>query len=450
VKDNSDNHGGIFIEKSRFVLINNSYINHNGIGINIEHANNITINNLCISNNTHFGILIRDQSKDVTIHQCNLINNFRYGIYCHKESKVSIQRSNFINNYLFGLYSIEPVLQLEKNWWGSSFGPSILPYTHSDRVSNNNYLCHYRKWNQQPYDTPKITYQESRVLEPSPFYSTERVHHFQGVDLDNDKVPDWWEKKWGYTPTVYQNHANMDEDQDGLNNIEECYTDKWGSSPYHKDIFLEIDWMETNTIYSSNKPSAHLLEKLVNTFKKHGINLHIDDGRLGQGGQIPKQNSSSFSNMIDIYWNNFLNNELKNPKKGIFHYVIICDVCADISYPFFGWDHFDSIAISAELAKEISPQYSRQMIIVGGILHQLGSSLGLLVEKHQGNDNLQASIVGSIDWFIYRSYKSSMNYLYKYRILSFSDGNNGYGDFNDWENLNFSFFKDSSFQLLQK
>jgi hypothetical protein len=181
-------------------------------------------------------------------------------------------------------------------------------------------------------------------------------------------------------------------------------------------------------------------------FDAQNITLHIDDGRLGNGGRIPVLKSTDFSDMITIYWTHFLEHNPLHPRKGIFHYAIISDHCADVSYPFFGWDQFDSIAISATKAKQHSPQYPRQMIIVGGILHQLGSTLGLLAETHPGNDNLKTAHIGSIDWFIYREYRSSMNYLYKYRILSFSDGSMGQSDFNDWGNLDFSFFQQTSFQ----
>jgi len=39
-----------------------------------------------------------------------------------------------------------------------------------------------------------------------------------------------------------------------------------------------------------------------------------------------------------------------------------------------------------------------------------------------------------------------MNYRYKYKLLTFSDGSNGKGDYNDWENLELDFFKNSHFK----
>ena len=447
VKDNSDNHGGIFIEESTLIRMHNSSIHHNGIGINVEQSKNITLKNLQITNNTHFGILLRKGSQNIKVQYCIIKNNVRYGIYCYDQTSSRITYNTFSNNALFGLYSINPVFSLKKNWWGSLKGPSISPFTDNDRVSINNYIIHFNKWSIQPY--PK----DSMIMTHCQFYNSLIVEspnlptHVEGEDSDGDGAPDWWEQKWDYDIYTYHNHAELDSDNDGLTNIEECYTDKWGSNPFKKDVFLEIDWMESNNILYENKPSPYLLDKLKNNFKTHDITLHIDDGTLGEGGKIPNQKSSDFSSMVDIYWNNFLDNDLLNPRKGIFRYAIISDECADVSYPFIGWDSLDGIAISAEEAKHISRQYSRKMIIVGGILHQLGSTFGLLVETHRGNDNLQASKLGSLEWFTYRNYRSSMNYLYKYRVLSFSDGSRGYGDFNDWDHLNFSFFKDSSFSM---
>jgi hypothetical protein len=39
-----------------------------------------------------------------------------------------------------------------------------------------------------------------------------------------------------------------------------------------------------------------------------------------------------------------------------------------------------------------------------------------------------------------------MNYYYKYKIINYSNATHGIGDFDDWENLDFSFFKNSSFE----
>jgi nitrous oxidase accessory protein NosD len=447
VKDNSDNHGGIFFQGTSSVLLTKSTIEHNGIGINIDHSDHVTINESCITNNTHFGILLREHAEQISITDCLITNNFRYGIYGYDQISAIILRNSISNNLLFGLYSIDPVYVLDQNWWDSSRGPTISPFRQNERVSLNNFLLHYNRWSSEAYHFD--------FMEPIPNYFSDdwitirqnMSPYIQGVDSDEDGAPDWWEEKWGYPTYIENNHIEIDEDEDGLNNIEECYTDQWGSNPFKKDLFIEIDWIETEKPLYSNKPASNLLQQLIDNFALYNITLHIDEGSFGGGGEIPVQNGNDFSTMIDIYWDYFLNKQINHPRKGIFHYVIIANECADVNYPFFGWDQFDGIAVSVQKAKQGSPQYSRQMIIVGGILHQLGSCMELLAETHQGNDNWLASSIGSIEWLKYHQYKSSMNYLYKYRVLSFSDGSHGRWDFNDWSHLNFSFFKDTSFYV---
>jgi hypothetical protein len=85
-------------------------------------------------------------------------------------------------------------------------------------------------------------------------------------------------------------------------------------------------------------------------------------------------------------------------------------------------------------------------LIGGALVHHLGHTLGLTADTFDGIDNIGSSRVFTFQWLKYRNYESCMNYRYKYKSLTFSDGTNGRGDFNDWENLDFSFFKDSKFE----
>jgi hypothetical protein len=147
--------------------------------------------------------------------------------------------------------------------------------------------------------------------------------------------------------------------------------------------------------------------------------------------------------MTDVYWDYFLRNELNNPRKGIFHYGIICDYCPDLNYPFFGWDQFDSFAVSIKWLKETMPLISNDQLLSGAVIHHLGHSLELIADTYGGIDNLKATIPFSIEYWKYHNYKSCMNYYYKYKIFSYSDGTNGRGDFDDWANLNFSYFKNT-------
>jgi len=167
---------------------------------------------------------------------------------------------------------------------------------------------------------------------------------------------------------------------------------------------------------------------------------------LEGGEEIPICNSAfSYSKLQDLYWKYFLHNDLNNPRKGIFHYGLICNYCPDLNFPFFGWDQFDSFAISAKWLKDLNPLKSMDHLIGGALVHHLGHTLGLIVDKYGGIDNTGSSRIFTIQWLKYRNYESCMNYRYKYKKFSFSDGTNGRGDFDDWGNLDFSFFKNTTF-----
>ena len=86
------------------------------------------------------------------------------------------------------------------------------------------------------------------------YYFTDPEVDNTGEDADNDSVPIEWEHRWGhyyswwwnqhywyYHPFEWNDHANLDPDHDGLNNTEEYWTWQWGSDPFRKDIFVELD-----------------------------------------------------------------------------------------------------------------------------------------------------------------------------------------------------------------
>jgi hypothetical protein len=114
--------------------------------------------------------------------------------------------------------------------------------------------------------------------------------------------------------------------------------------------------MESLDLNKSNRPNESEVKKIVEIFENHSINLHVDLGNLGGGGEIPYCNGHfSFAHLRDLYWDNFLSNDLENQRKGIFRYAIICNYCPDLNFPFIGWDQFDTFAISSEWLKEIKP-----------------------------------------------------------------------------------------------
>ncbi len=447
ISDNQANQGGIFIRKCTNISIYNSIISHNGIGIHLYSSEKISVKFCELFLNTHFAMIMRTPSKNVVIKNCNIRNNLRYGFYLEKWNSLTIKKCNIYENMLYGICSKLSYIYARNNWWGSPFGPSHTTLRKTSRISFGINRIKILPWYLKPLKNVGANWKNNEQYLKKEMVIFERTIEFLDKDSDLDGTPDWWEEKWGYNPNLWDDHKNLDPDEDALSNIEECYTDQYGSSPYYKDIFLEIDWMESPGSDKSNKPSPKLIKELVEIFENQSINLHVDIGELGGGEEIPYCDLQfSFSRLRDLYWNYFLHNDLNNPRKGIFRYGVICKYCPDLNFPFIGWDHLDTFAISAEWTKEVNPYISLDRLIVGGIAHHLGHTLGLLADAYNGIDNVDTAKLFSIQWWKYRNYKSCMNYNWKYKIFSFSDGTHGRGDFDDWSSMDLSFFKNSHFE----
>jgi parallel beta-helix repeat protein len=448
ISDNSVNHGGVLFNACSTMEITNSILRHNGINLQITKSEKIKIHRCTLSFSTHFTIVVDTTSTHINITHCDINDGFRYGIYIVDKSTVTLTQNNIYSNMLYGLDTKNSQCSTQDNYWGSPHGPSITAFGPGERIHMRLGRIKSYPWRTQPIPgiganwTANKPYLNRTV--PNPIL---RPIYFSSNDTDDDGAPDWWETKWGYNPFVWENHSYLDPDGDALNNIEECYTDAYGSNPFHKDIFLEIDWMATKNTQQTNKPNMKLIKEAEDAFEQHNISLHIDVGDYGGGEEIPYFSNLSCSGLIDLYWHYFLHNDMNNPRKGIFRYGIICDVGPDVNFPFMGWDQLDSFLISAEQLSEQYPLMNRSQLILKASIHHLGHTLGLLADLYDGIDNLGTLRPFSIQWFIYHNYKSSMNYWYKYRTFSYSDGTHGLGDFNDYQHLNFSFFKNTFFQL---
>jgi hypothetical protein len=74
-------------------------------------------------------------------------------------------------------------------------------------------------------------------------------------------------------------------------------------------------------------------------------------------------------------------------------------------------------------------------------MHEIGHNFGIKRGNPPGCDNHLSKSPFGIGWYIYRNYKSLMNYRYTYSILDYSDGSHGRRDFNDWAAINLSYFE---------
>ena len=244
-------------------------------------------------------------------------------------------------NKLHGVYSTSNC-DIRHNWWGFRFGPSLTGYGIGDRITFKPLKIIYIQWSFKKIKDAGSDWQTSDKFEKIILPNNTHLQIVnQGNDTDNDGCTNEWELKWVYDPNKWEDHANLDPDNDGLNNIEECFTDQWGSNPKYKDIFLEIDWFKTNSTDGPNKPMDDQIEKIVKVFKRHKINIHVDNGNLGGGEEIDFTQDYTWLNKLDFYWDYFLHNDLNNPRKGVFHYGLICNTGPG-GYALFGWDHMDS------------------------------------------------------------------------------------------------------------
>jgi parallel beta-helix repeat protein len=449
IYDNNDNGGGMLITMSDYINIFNCNFIHNGHSLNFYDCSNINVLNTDFIWNTHLAIRIGRKTCKLLIEDCEITDSFRFGITAEK-SRFKLRNNNIYAN-LFGINIEKSLCDSRRNWWGSSTGPAVLHRRIKDRVFYKIAFIWLFPWkirkNENAGSSWEIDYYKYKnEINLTRYKQIDLI----GDDTDFDLVPDWWEKKWGYDHLTWDDHKNLDPDNDGLNNIEECYTDKWNSSPVKRDIFIEYDWIESSSSNkSANKPTKENSNQLIEVFSEHNITLHLDRGNLDGGEMIPYITDFSMSDLRDLYWDYFLHNDLNNPRKGIFHWCLISDYGPYPGLPGFavvGWDHLDSFKISAQRLKDSHPLKSRGYIIASITIHELGHNLGLVVDDHIGIDNDVALFPFALEILKISRYKSCMNYLYTYWILDYSDGSRRLNDFDDWSNLDLTFFKNTHFE----
>ena len=444
VYNNNDNQGGFYFLSSEKISVENCNVYHNGFGIRVINTTRLSMANSTVSWNTHYGVTIDEGSDDVILENNNIVNNLRFGIEV-EGSRCQLSHNNIYAN-LFGLNVLVSFCDAQHNWWGSPLGPALLERRIKDRIYGKNAQIQFFPWPLRKYQFAGSDWTiDQELLDPEINTSRYEDIELPGEDTDHDNIPDWWEEKWNYNPETWDDHEHLDPDGDGLNNIEECYTDQWDSDPFQKDVFLEVDWVQAQDPEVTNKPPETYLIFMKAVFQLRGIHLHVDIGNLGGGEELVISQEFTYADLRDIYWDFFLHNDLNNPRKGIFHYCFVCDYGPGGGFAFFGWDHLDSFEIAAQRLQNRYDEYTRGQLIVGGTIHELGHTLSLTVDDHGGNDNAIALQPFTLQWWKYRNYKSCMNYRYTYQIIDFSDGTHGRGDFNDWDHLDFSFFKKTHF-----
>ena len=291
-----------------------------------------------------------------------------------------------------------------------------------------------------------------------PYYYEENVYltnpefNDVGSDCDNDKIPIEWEHRWGYDPNLWDDHVNLDPDLDGIQNYEEFLTSDWDSDPFRKDLFIEIDEMQESPDGLSSKVPNNSKELVRNVYCRRNILLHIDDGCMGGGGEtIPFDRVTGGVDLFFIYYRYFLHNNFHNWRRGVFrycmsiyHHVTASGIAYVGEMPFLYWHAkgTNTYQISSTSIQQISEYNYKSLDFIYAciILHETCHTMGIDLLFPLGCDNKRTMYPWRISYWIFQNYKSVMNYRYVWEILDYSDGSHGKGDYNDWDNLDLTFF----------
>jgi len=198
----------------------------------------------------------------------------------------------------------------------------------------------------------------------------------------------------------------------------------WGARVGVKDIFIEVDYMESDD--AGITPHRAALQKVVNSFAANGFSVHFDVGDLyhgaegishddfdlGGGNQVTYYAQTTFESLVDspsILDHKIANSDLR--RKPIFHYLLMANSQnADGSGGSSGIAEIngnDLIVSIGNWGLNLSDDINTNMTInfqASTIMHELGHNLSL---RHGGFENKNYK----------PNYLSVMNYLYQLQGL---------------------------------
>jgi len=286
-------------------------------------------------------------------------------------------------------------------------------------------------------------------------YGTEPQINNMGEDIDEDGIPIEWEHKWGYDPNVWDNHLILDIDNDSISNIEEYIMSNNFSDPFRKDLFLELDFMDFGPNDEESIIPAGSMDLMKNPFHKRNIVFHIDTGQKYGGDIIQFNEKTNLDELKEIYNMYFIKDEKNDWKRSVFHYGIIVYKSFPAGFafssdvpPFWGYHPgTNCFTISSSLMNELKRKFDLykpkelDYLFASAIVHEMGHNFGIKAGNPYGCDVQLSKYPWQIGWWIYRNYKSIMNYHYTYEILDYSNGTHGKRDYDDWSNINFGYFE---------
>ncbi len=310
-----------------------------------------------------------------------------------------------------------------------------------------------------------------------PYWTETEIFHTdptvddRGRDDDGDGVPIEWEYRWGhlfdwqydeeqdewlptpiwhYHPFIWDDHANLDPDFDGLTNQEEYLTAQWGSDPFRKDLFVELDQMEAGPHGEEASVFPGEAKELLRTaYNKHNIVFHLDDGSWDSSGSetIPFDNETDFQfnapqcELEQIYNTYFLHHDPTNWRRGVFHYGVLVYQCCFANGNAFGNNRYQISSKGLNEKAASLPWLDRDIVYASAYMHECGHTLGIFYYNTPGCDDENGKYPWQLNWWRWRPYKSVMNYGYMYLMVDYSDGSRGENDFDDWHTIDLTLFE---------
>lgn len=282
-------------------------------------------------------------------------------------------------------------------------------------------------------------------------YGTDPMKDNRGEDPNHDGIPIEWDFWWGYDPFAYDNHSALDPDNDSISNLEEYLTWSFSSDPFRKDLFLEMDYMAAGPNGEQSIVPKDALEILRDPFARRNIVFHFDTGELNGGEMIPFDPSVTFAQVKILYQYYFLHNDSTTWRRGVFHYGLYVYSTKPSGYgfsgdvaPFMGYlPGTNAFIISSKLMEKFARWDLKPLAYyyASATMHEMGHTMSLRNGHPPGVDVQLSKYPWQLGWWYYRTYKSIMNYHYTYYVLDYSDGSHGARDFDDWSNINLSWFE---------
>ena len=270
-------------------------------------------------------------------------------------------------------------------------------------------------------------------------YGTDPEIDNTGDDDDGDDVPIEWEWKWGYDPFESDNHATIDPENDGIDNVEEYLTTECGSDPFRKDIFIELDQMEESPSGWENLLLEPSKELIFTAHNRQNIVYYLDEGGWENSGSemIPFDETTEREELNNIYDQHFLNGA--SWRRGVFHYGVVIYNSSGVGGNAFGSNRFQISSKYME-SKASIPWLDRDIVYASAYMHEEGHTLGFWpIPGH----NRFSGWPWQIGWWLNRPYKSCMNYGYMYTTVDYSDGSRRVPDLDDWTRLDLTYFEGS-------